>query len=572
MQRVYIFLLLGLILLTALSGCAPDEEPKITVTIVADGTTQVVQISTETTVADVLRRAGITLADLDEVNPPTYNRIQDGMIITVRRIREEFMEVEEVIPFERQTVPNDTLSPGESVMMQPGVNGLAHTTYRITYVDGVEQGRDPMPNRSYVVKPPVTEIVMVGSRSQLPAVRTLGTLAYISGGNAWIIRENSGNRRPLTQDGGVDGKVFELSADGEELLFTRSLMEAAAESGSLATTTPPENRAESEPFNSLWVILDTADPESEPIRLDLTNILWADWAPGTERTIVYSTAERRQTFPGWEAKNDLWRAQISATGAIIRPEQVLAPSCSGVYCWYGSLFEFSPDGVTLAWAQPDAVGLVVPAAPEVTEEETEPTATPTPLPSQETTNLPDEYVRQTLLGFAVRNDYNLVVWMPSLSWSPDGQILLATTHGDPLGIELPEDSPVFNLTAMNVSGAYWVHLVEQAGMYAFAQYSPPATADSEEGIRIAYLQADSPLNSFLSKYRLVVMDRDGSNRHVVYPPLDQPGLNPEPFAWSPDGRQIALISQGNIILIDVVTGIDMQITGDGLATSPRWVE
>jgi Tol biopolymer transport system component len=117
-----------------------------------------------------------------------------------------------------------------------------------------------------------------------------------------------------------------------------------------------------------------------------------------------------------------------------------------------------------------------------------------------------------------------------------------------------------------------VHVVEQAGMWSFAQYSPAATTNSEEGIRIAYLQADNPLDSFLSKYRLVIMDRDGSNRHVVFPAQDQPGLDPKSFVWSPDGRQIALIYQGNIILLDVGTGIDQKLTGDGLASSPRWVE
>jgi Tol biopolymer transport system component len=89
---------------------------------------------------------------------------------------------------------------------------------------------------------------------------------------------------------------------------------------------------------------------------------------------------------------------------------------------------------------------------------------------------------------------------------------------------------------------------------------------------LAYLEAVEPLDSVVSRYRLVVMDRDGSNRRVLFPGEDQPGLTPNMFVWSPDGRQIALIYQGNLVLIDVVTGLTQQLTGDGLSHSPRWTE
>ncbi len=570
--KLRVFFLICTVILTVLTGCTDNEEPLVTVTIVHDNASEVVVIANETTVADVLRRAQISLGDLDNVNPPPHSRIQDGMTITVQRVRQDTDTVEEIIPFEQRIVPTDSLPAGQREVLQPGVNGVAHVTYRFVYIDGVL--REQTEIRSFIQTPPVMELVLEGRQSQLSPVIVSGTLAYISGGNAWIMRENSTNRRALTQDGGVDGLVFELSSDGKRLLFTRNLVTAAAESGSLATTTPPENRVPGEPFNSLWVILDISDPNSEPIRLDLENIRYAAWVPATQRTIVYSTAEPTTGSPGWRASNDLWRATISATGAIVRPRPLLEACANcGIYGWYGTVFEISPDGSTFAWAQADVIGILVPdVLSEPDGEERTPTPTPTPTALEEPTSLAAAYTRQSLTTFVPRPAIDFV-WIPQVAWSPDGQIVVAATHGAPLGSQLPEESPVFNLTAFLINGGYSADIVEQAGMWATIQFSPASTTDTPQGIQIAYLQAINPLESFLSKYQLVIMDRDGSNRRTIFPPQDQPGLEVKelrPFVWSPSGRQIAVIYQGNIYLVDVVTGISQQVTGDGLASSPRW--
>jgi hypothetical protein len=386
------------------------------------------------------------------------------------------------------------------------------------------------------------------------------------------MRQNSANRRPLTLDGGVDGRVFEVSADGRRLLFTRTLGDAA-ENGALVTATPAALEQEKSAFNSLWVIFDTSDPQSEAVRLDLNNILYADWVPGSERTIVYSTAEPRASFPGWQANNDLWTAQVSANGGILRPRQLLESSSGGIYGWYGTFFDFSPDGLSLAWAQPDSVGILLP----VTSDEANNDFTPTPESTDEgdaSVGLPPSFKRESLFHFAPRNAYDFV-WVPSLAWSPDGSLLLTVTHGASLGTESPEDSPVFNVTVLPAEGGYSVDLVPQAGMWGLAQYSPPQEEESDDDVVIAYLKADDPFDSVVSRYRLAVMDRDGSNSRIIFPSQDQPGIAPKDFdyrgfVWSPDARQIALVYQGNLYLIDVVTGLDQQLTRDGLATNPRW--
>ncbi len=564
-KRSPFFALLVLLTLTLLStGCRAVTQPDegITVTVVADGTTQVMVVEEDLTVSDVLRRAGISLSELDRVNPPGHSRVTDGMTITVVRVVEEIVTAQESVPFQSRTVPNEGLSPGETRLLQAGVNGTAEITYRITYEDGVEVARSEI--RRVLIAPPQDEVVMVGSQSELPTITVNGTLAYISAGNAWIIRQNSANRRPLTLDGGLDGRVFELSADGRQLLFTRT------DSGS-ATVTPQEGQGD-EPFNSLWVILDTSDVESQPIRLDLENILFGAWVPGTERTIVYSTAEPRPGFPGWQANNDLWRAQISANGGLTQRKQLLEASGGGIYGWYGTAFAFSPDGVTLAWAQPDAAGVLIPGEGEQANpaNDGEANAEETAVPPG---GLPDAYTRRTLISYVPWNAYDFV-WVPSPNWSPDGNLIAITTHGAPLGSELPEDSPVFSLTLLPKSGDYSVNLIEQAGMWAEPRYSPASLPDGTPlEVSLAYLQALQPLDSVYGRYRLVIMDRDGSNARSVFPAEGQPGLLPQPYAWSPDGRQIALVNpgpEGNLALVDVVTGLAQQVTADGQSSNPRW--
>lgn len=563
-------LIAALLFICILVGCQSPKPATSTVTLIVDGTARVVPITIETTVSDVLHNNNITLGDLDRVNPQLYSRIENGTTIKVVRVREETEIQEEDIPFQRQTAPNDSLPAGQTQLLQPGVNGKAQVTYRVVYEDNAVVDRREI--RRVEITSPKDEIVMVGSQGDLPTVTVNGTLAYISSGNAWIIRQNSANKRALTDDGRVDGRIFELSNDGRRLLFWHSEAPAADDGEtSEATPGPTPTSATNQPFNSLWVVLDTMDRNSKPIRLDLTNILYADWVPGDERSIVYSTAEPRATFPGWQANNDLWIAQISPTGAIINPHMLLEPATGGIYGWYGTFFKFSPDGTTLAWAQQDAIGVLQPAPnPEETLTPTLEAVTPTTEPPTQFSSMLE---RRVLASFAPRNAYDFV-WRPGLSWSPDSQTLVTTTHGDPISSESPEDSPVYNVSALALDGAFTIELVNRAGAWSLAQYAP-AGLDTVDASQLAYLQASNPLDSVTSRYQLVLMDRDGSNRHVVFPLEDQPGLSPNDldykgFVWSPDGRQIALIYQGNLFLVDVITGLKQQVTQDGRASSPRW--
>jgi hypothetical protein len=80
-----------------------------------------------------------------------------------------------------------------------------------------------------------------------------------------------------------------------------------------------------------------------------------------------------------------------------------------------------------------------------------------------------------------------------------------------------------------------------------------------------------------SEYDLVIADRDGSNARAIFPDKDKPGIKPieiqfgnEP-AWSPDGRQVAVIYQGDVWIVDAASGRANQITLVGNAHHVRWI-
>jgi hypothetical protein len=115
-------------------------------------------------------------------------------------------------------------------------------------------------------------------------------------------------------------------------------------------------------------------------------------------------------------------------------------------------------------------------------------------------------------------------------------------------------------------------------MFAYPVFSPAQTwLSGETGYQVAFLQAILPSQSETSRYRLVVMDRDGSNQNFLFPQEGEPGLVPQQVAWSPEalpgkeGYWIAITYQGNLWLVDS-QGIEtpQQITGDGLVSRFNW--
>ncbi len=314
--------------------------------------------------------------------------------------------------------------------------------------------------KTVTLKQAVPEIVMVGAQSSFAPLPMPGTLAYLAAGNAWVMDTSTANRRLLVNTGDLDGRVFVLSPDGSKLLFSRK------------SSKPADQQ-----INTLWVVSTTA-PNPSPISLNATNVVhFAAWYPGSSTAIAYSTVEPRGNAPGWQANNDLFRLTIGG-----QPQRILDARSGGIYGWWGMSFAFSPDG-HLAYAQPDSIGFVSQAGGYLA-----PLIEITPL--------------QTHSDWA---------WTPGMAWGGDGQTFYYLDHVPASPPVTDEESPFFDLKAASLVNDATVDLAPQVGMWAYPAASAVRVNGQEKAYQVAFLQAIFPDQSETSRYRLVVMDRDGSN-------------------------------------------------------------
>lgn len=520
--------LVGVILASAffLAGCSPPQATQsvIKVNIAADGQELAVQLPAGSTVQQAIESAGVKLGGSDRVNPPAYTLLTDGATIQVIRVQEEFTVEQEIIPFERQVLQSESLAEQQRLLVQNGVNGSKEITYRRVIENGVEISNTPV--KVVVIKEAIPEIIMVGVRAAFTPMNIPGRLVYLLGSNAWVMEGSTANRRPLINSGDLDGRVFSLSADGKWLLFTRRATGADA-------------------INTLWV----ADLSLSPVKefdLKVNNVIhFADWVPGSNSKVVFSTVEPRSSPPGWQANNDLYALSFSPSGWVSnwRAKPVLESNAGGVYGWWGASFSWAPDGQRLAYARPDGVGLL---------------------------EFKDG-VMSTLLDITPLQTGEDWAWVPGIAWGANGNVLYTVRH-DP-----PENSQIFHLAAISINGGVTVELSEDVGMFAYPSVSPLETLPTgEKDYEVAYLQASFPRQSESSTYRLVVMDRDGSNQRILFPPQGEPGLEPQQAIWSPapisdaGGYGIAVLRQGNLWLVNSASGEVRQVTGDGLIRRIIW--
>jgi hypothetical protein len=511
---------LALLFLLTLGLAACGDPKPMQVRLVTGGEEQLLQVTAASlTVRGLLDAAGVTLGPLDRAEPDLYVEISNGMTVTIVRVAETFETERQPLPFAHQTMRNEGIPEGEHRLLQTGSNGEMEITYQVTLEDGVEVSRKEV--RREVLVAPVDEVILVGVQGELTSVPISGTVLYLSGGNAWLMRESSDLRRNITGSGDLDRRVFALSANGSRLLFARAMV------GDGDT-----------PLNSLWMAWTSLVGE-DPQYLGMTGVIWADWSPDGQR-LAYSTAERTSGVPGWKANNDLWVMTLppseEGSQGEAKIEQILPSTAEIPYAWWGRTYAWSPDGNYLAYGQADGVGIVALTGKS-------------PVP---------------LFSFPTYRTQSQWAWVPSVSWSPDGYLLAFVAHeGDVEGLS-PEDSPIFSLWVVSVDGKLKVRLVEEVGMWSSPRWSP-----APNGL-LVYGQAQSPRNSQDSRYELFVMDRDGSNKRRLFPLEGLMGLIAPEVAWSPDGEAVLIEYEGNIYRLGVATGSLDQLTSDGQSSQPRW--
>ncbi|MBN1487554.1 MAG: G5 domain-containing protein [Anaerolineae bacterium] len=494
------------------TGCQPPPEPPRRVTLVVDDKTQAVETEQDT-VRDVLIENQVTLMGLDRVTPPETTKIRDGLTISVTRVLQRFETFTETVPFERRVVRDASIPEGEVRLLQAGREGIREYVYQITLENNIEVERALI--REAFAQPPEDEVQLVGTRIRIQTTPITGTLAYLNKQDAWLIRKSNATRRRLTTFGNLDGRVFTLSGDKTQLLFTRT-------------------STETEHINELWWI-NTTEAGAVPISLGVYDILWADWKPNSNDELAWTTAEISEQPPGWRGQNDLYLGRISSRRTLVASREVIKPEAGGGYGWWGTRYTWSPDGEGLAYSRPEEVGTV---------------------------NLRTGTL-QPLLNFPAYRTYSSWAWNPHIAWSIDNTFITTLSHGTAPNNTALEDSPVFDLWTLEATGMYSAELASEVGMWATPQYN------SQTG-ELVFGLAKIPYQSDISEYTLCIMDRDGTNRQCIYPDTEERGIALPEWHWSPDGTDIMCIIQGDLYLYSREDKTAVRLTDEGGITRLDW--
>ncbi|NOQ39408.1 MAG: hypothetical protein GQ562_03750 [Anaerolineales bacterium] len=542
-MRLYHFIKVALaacILLLAGSACSsspppPTPQEEISVQIEVDGQFLTASVPAGSAVSTALESAGITVTGKDRVEPAGVVLLTDDAEIRVIRV-EEIIETEQiVIPFQVIRQPTEDLPAGQEKLLQAGKNGLKEVSYLRIFEDGQEVSFKEI--NSLGLEEAVDEIILVGVQSSIAPISLPSPLVYISNGNAWMMDQSTANRFLIVSTGDLDGRIFRLSRDGNWLLFSRT-------------------EEDEDIINSLWAV-EVGSYGDTLVELDTENVIhFADWVPETEQIFAYSSVEPRISAPGWQANNDLIVKRFSESGWTSTVEILQDTNYGGVYGWWGTDFQYSPEGDFLAFASPDQVGIITIAEDEDQEQE--------------------KIILLEIIPYKTQGDW---AWMPGIGIGPLGNVIYSVDHAAQEGNLSTEESPVFDLVAIPLTGGGARRIVHDVGMFAYPLPSPVrAKPSGEASYQVAYLQAVFPERSATSNYRVALMDRDGSNQHLVFPARDKPGLQPSQGwgAWSPEEFEtgtdypLAVIYEGNIWILNLETGDFWQVTGDGRVQGLDW--
>ena len=511
--RLLIFF--GILFLGA--ACAPAPKR---ITLLVDGERRVFE-TTAATVQAILQEQGLELGIDDRVDPPAYAEAGRSATITVTRVALKTELSTQPIPFARQLIRDEMYPQGQVRVVQLGSNGAVAITQTITLENGRETARRETA-RSIVAKPK-DEILALGTQGMLPLVSlTGGTLAYIANGNVWVMRHNSSDKRALTATRDLDGRVFSLSGDGRYLLFSR---------------------VDENALNTLWLV-NTLILNESPRRLPMRDALYAELSTDA-RSMVYSTGEKTPGAPGWRAHNDVTLASlaIDEIGVTVKSSQTLWQSTNAApYSWWGANFALAPDGRAMAFAFANEVGLI---------------------------DLVNNEARRSIKKFPAFQTNADWVWTPRVAWSPDSRFIASAIHaptGNPL---VANTDPNFELWVFVRDGTVSAALAKQTGMWSSPAWSPP---DARGESRIAFGLAFAPSNSERSRYALMTMDRSGGNQRKIFPTGSEDGLVVMQTAWSPDGKQLVAVRDGDLWLHDFASGKWSQLTANGASALPRWAK
>ncbi len=210
------------------------------VTIVADGRTLTV-VTTDLTVADLLRAEKIKLRSTDKVSVAPSAFLAAGQRIVVHRVTLLSKSFTVTVPYATTSTKDSSAYTGTTQVVTSGRDGATRVTYQFVYVDGKLSGRRTV--STVVVRAPVTQVQKVGTKKATVTVTSGGGLNWDavaqceSGGN-WSINTGNGYYGGLQFDsstwlnngGGAYAPRADLASRSEQISIAMKLYDRSGSS------------------------------------------------------------------------------------------------------------------------------------------------------------------------------------------------------------------------------------------------------------------------------------------------------------------------------------------------------
>ncbi|RKP45459.1 DUF348 domain-containing protein [Cohnella endophytica] len=199
------------------------------ITVKADGKHQVTH-TTEDTVQGVISSLNLKLSGEDRITPALNSSLEEGMTISVVRVRKEVTETKYPITFKVVEKKNEDLETGKQQIVTPGKNGLVVFKTERVYEDGKLVSQEMI--EKTVAQPAIAKVVSIGTKKK-PEVTTLSYNGPPSSAEAQTVSLNGQRvkiKRLLTNvtltaySAGVESTGKDVGDSGYGITFSGSVV------------------------------------------------------------------------------------------------------------------------------------------------------------------------------------------------------------------------------------------------------------------------------------------------------------------------------------------------------------
>lgn len=237
-------------------GLSVDVVTPKTVTITTKSGTRTVEVPGNATVGDALKAAGITLDNLDKVSAKPTSPVVEGQKITWQDVAYRPIVVTSDIAFDVKEKDDPTLPEGQKKVVTKGEKGQKQTSITEVYLDGKLVSNSHKTGEK-VIKEPVAEVVLVGTKKPEPVAPKTSTVSTGSGSSG-ATGTSSGGTSTAPKVGGYSGSC-------EASMYWQGAVTANGESFNPYGMTAAHKTL---PFGTMLKVTNTANGKSVIVRIN----------------------------------------------------------------------------------------------------------------------------------------------------------------------------------------------------------------------------------------------------------------------------------------------------------------